>query len=317
MWLGRWSNCDPIMLDGGINIYGYALNNPVCMLDRLGMQPKPAIFPDPIDSGGLVDLSPPLSAVESSDTSEYVVLPEEFVIPSVVWPPPLPEIDFLNDPRYSFDPQGPPPPIGWFVEADDPDSGLPPFRTVLQAFFAGIDAIANVGAGARKLTTVVKEVPVEAELKSAAMEVKAAEGTVFFRGTSEGFEGSPGLQRLGVTPATSDPVVGTIFATEGQNFGRGVLHVATPADLKGVTISEGNMFAQRELEVAIELSPKQFADRASTTISAAEARSALHSIGVKVPSSVRGFAVDVILENTPRLTKAEIDKFLTIIGVGR
>jgi RHS repeat-associated protein len=39
-WLGRWFSSDPIGISGGINIFKYANNNPVNMVDTGGMQPE-------------------------------------------------------------------------------------------------------------------------------------------------------------------------------------------------------------------------------------------------------------------------------------
>lgn len=46
---------------------------------------------------------------------------------------------------------------------------------------------------------------------------------VYFRGTTEGFAGAAGLQRIGITTDSTEPVVSTIFSTEAENFGEGVL----------------------------------------------------------------------------------------------
>ncbi len=42
-WLGRWASCDPLDLNGGFNLYGYAYQNPVLFSDPGGKQPRPAI----------------------------------------------------------------------------------------------------------------------------------------------------------------------------------------------------------------------------------------------------------------------------------
>ena len=38
--------------------------------------------------------------------------------------------------------------------------------------------------------------------------------STLFRGTSEGWPGSPGTQQVGVTPASTDPIVATCFGTQ-------------------------------------------------------------------------------------------------------
>ena len=41
-WLGRWVSTDPIGIEGGVNLYAYALNNPTLFLDAIGEQPSSA-----------------------------------------------------------------------------------------------------------------------------------------------------------------------------------------------------------------------------------------------------------------------------------
>ncbi|MGZ8842404.1 MAG: RHS repeat-associated core domain-containing protein, partial [Pyrinomonadaceae bacterium] len=161
---------------------------------------------------------------------------------------------------------------------------------------------AVVGAMSRSGVTVVAE--------TMSQSTDDATGTLF-RGTSEGFPGSPGLQRVGVTPASQDPLVATVFATESQNYGRGVVQVATPANLEGVALVEGNVLATLEREVAVEVLPLQFAQRAGVQISASEARSILERMGHMLPSRIHGPAgVSQTLGTTPRLTQGEINLFV-------
>ena len=42
-WLGRWASCDPIGIEGGINIFQYSNANPICLMDSAGTQSDPAI----------------------------------------------------------------------------------------------------------------------------------------------------------------------------------------------------------------------------------------------------------------------------------
>ena len=41
-WLGRWTSCDPIGALGGLNLYAFALGNPIANVDLRGMMPAPA-----------------------------------------------------------------------------------------------------------------------------------------------------------------------------------------------------------------------------------------------------------------------------------
>jgi RHS repeat-associated protein len=138
--------------------------------------------------------------------------------------------------------------------------------------------------------------------------------STLFRGTSEGFPGNPALQKIGITPATTDPGVATIFATEAQTYGRGVVHIARAKDLAGVTIGEGNVLANLEREVGVHIAPAEFAQRASTTISAEQAKAALGELGISVPAALRGpAAVDAALRATPKLSAEQVQRFLQIV----
>ncbi|MCD4769000.1 MAG: RHS repeat-associated core domain-containing protein, partial [Bacteroidales bacterium] len=39
-WMGRWLSCDPIGLDGGVNLFLFVLDNPICHLDEKGRTPS-------------------------------------------------------------------------------------------------------------------------------------------------------------------------------------------------------------------------------------------------------------------------------------
>ena len=41
-WLGRWMNCDPAGMAGGLNVYQYASGNPVKLIDRTGKAAAPS-----------------------------------------------------------------------------------------------------------------------------------------------------------------------------------------------------------------------------------------------------------------------------------
>ncbi|NOT09808.1 MAG: toxin [Gemmatimonadales bacterium] len=170
---------------------------------------------------------------------------------------------------------------------------------------------ATVGALSRTGVTVATETAAGAGVTEAALQSGDDAAGALFRGTSEGFPGSSGLQRVGVTPTSTDPLVATVFGTESQNYGKGVVQIATAADLEGVTLSQGNVLAALEKEVAVELLPLQFAERAGAQITAAEARGILERMGHVLPGQIRGPAgVSQVLGTTPRLTPDEIKLFV-------
>jgi RHS repeat-associated protein len=61
--LGRWISEDPIGLEGGINLYGYALANPVTYVDPLGLQETQVPDPQPPGPPPTVPRTPPAPRV--------------------------------------------------------------------------------------------------------------------------------------------------------------------------------------------------------------------------------------------------------------
>jgi hypothetical protein len=153
---------------------------------------------------------------------------------------------------------------------------------------------------------------------SAVATSSATEGTALFRGTTDGYPGSPGLQQIGITPTSTSPVVATVFATgSGTTYGNGVLQIALPSDLIGVEVSSlGNAstpsLAQIENEFAVLIAPTQFANLASTTITASQARAILSGMGINIPNTItlQGSALTEYLSTLPTMSQAQISTFL-------
>ncbi|MGV1761851.1 hypothetical protein ACQZ6F_31805 [Rhizobium sp. A22-96] len=103
-----------------------------------------------------------------------------------------------------------------------------------------------------------------------------------------------------------------MFATEGQTYGNGVVHLALPEDIASIDIVSSNVLAAKEAEVVMGIPPSEFANLASTTITASEARTILQDIGVSMPSYVTrsGGQFDQVLEGLPRLTSTQIQQFV-------
>ncbi|WP_296651289.1 filamentous hemagglutinin N-terminal domain-containing protein [Paraburkholderia sp.] len=146
----------------------------------------------------------------------------------------------------------------------------------------------------------------------------ATEGTALFRGTTDGYPGSPGLQQIGITPTSTSPVIATVFATgSGTAYGNGVLQIALPSDLAGIEVSSlGNAstpsLAQIENEFAVSVAPTQFANLASTTITASQARSILSGMGINIPNTItlQGSELTEYLSTLPTMSQAQISTFL-------
>ena len=140
-----------------------------------------------------------------------------------------------------------------------------------------------------------------------------SEGVFYFRGTTAGYPGNPGLQKIGVTPASTDPIVATCFATEAEKYGQGVVYIASSKELSGISIGEGNVLASLESEVAINTAPLEFVQRSGITITAEQARMILKDMGINVPSRINNPTdLQNILKSLPRLNDEQISAFTTI-----
>jgi hypothetical protein len=138
----------------------------------------------------------------------------------------------------------------------------------------------------------------------------AGDNVIVFRGTTDRYPGNPGLQQIGVTPTTTDPVVATLFATEASNFGEGVVYVG--AVEPGLLI-EGNVLAGVEAEVGVSMAPADFA-AAAQPVSVEAARAALAEMGIDLPAQITGKAMlQQWLSSTPRLTPAQVEEFTQLV----
>ncbi|MFF9072395.1 putative T7SS-secreted protein [Streptomyces sp. NPDC014872] len=130
-----------------------------------------------------------------------------------------------------------------------------------------------------------------------------------FRGTTTGFEGSPGVQRHGITPTSSDPGVATVFATQSERFGDAIVEIYPRGALDGVPVHQG--YIAREAEWPVELSPAELASRASAQVPSATAREILSEMGIHVPRKIGNGDIDPLLEyDVPKLTPEQIAHFV-------
>ncbi|MGW2088193.1 putative T7SS-secreted protein [Streptomyces sp. NPDC001880] len=130
-----------------------------------------------------------------------------------------------------------------------------------------------------------------------------------FRGTTTGFEGSPGVQRHGITPTSSDPGVASVFATQAERFGDAIVEIYPRGALDGVPVHQG--YIAREAEWPVELSPAELSSRASAQVPSAVAREILSEMGIHVPRKIGNGDIDPLLEyDVPKLTPEQIAHFV-------
>lgn len=135
---------------------------------------------------------------------------------------------------------------------------------------------------------------------------------LLFRGTSNGWAGSPGAQ-ASATSASTDPYIATIFGLEARwQGGQAVLQMGSRAELG--TYSKGNWMATQEREVGMAINAHEFAGRASRTIPIDQARAALKKVGMPdLPHSInlRTERSDLI-DLAPKMTPEQIAEFVRI-----
>jgi hypothetical protein len=132
-----------------------------------------------------------------------------------------------------------------------------------------------------------------------------------FRGTTVGFEGSV-YPRLGLTSASADPIVATLFATTASRYGQAVVHLIPVAEFSTRVDDnrQSNAVAACEAEFVIEASPSEI-DTASRSITVAVARRILDQMGVTFPANVYNLPdLSAALHQTKRLSPEEIRVFI-------
>jgi RHS repeat-associated protein len=345
-WLARWASCDPNGLADGLDLYAYCRDNPIARRDSTGKQSDGlAQLQDEIDrqrgaDTAEIEWSVVMQGIFGGhlafdENGRGITVPGEGGVGGMIGGPirvlSLRAIPLERDQTEAS------------KSGMDVGASIVPFLDAGERLVAGTKASerpASRGRAAVELVLQLLPVAVSKALgiaESGAVEpltmlgstetsavepittLGAAESSTtepisqtLLRGTTEGFPGNPSLQKAGVTPATPDPVSATIFATEAEtsNGAQGVVHIATPADLAGVQTTEGNWLSTLEREVPVQITPTEFAERASTTISAEQSRAILAEMGVEVPPMISKANLSSALETTQALTPDQTAAFL-------
>lgn len=111
---------------------------------------------------------------------------------------------------------------------------------------------------------------------------------------------------------STDPLVATLFAIKQRSKGRdAVVYIAQGDDVADIGIGEPNTLAELESEVALILSPLEFEQRASVSITADQARDILQGMGFTLPMRISSQGqLTEWLKETPRLNQQQIAEFV-------
>ncbi len=135
-----------------------------------------------------------------------------------------------------------------------------------------------------------------------------------FRGSTMGFPGNPGMQAAGVSAASIDPIVATVYAALGASRGADpVVTFGTRANFGG-TLGFGNVSPSLrtiEREVSVPLAPLDFAASAPRSISLDRSRAILAQIGFNVPAFINASGeTKNVITDLPKMTPEQIKQFL-------
>ncbi len=139
-----------------------------------------------------------------------------------------------------------------------------------------------------------------------------------FRGTTDGFPGSPGTVAAGVTPTSTDPLVAVCYSQNAcATFGgNGVVQVIDPR----IAENRYGGYLPQDFEVVLDgVSPTQAAESAVNVIQLDDAIRALNQMGIDVPPSTNPAGLSSVLQDlqtsgvTP-LTPQQVQQFRELTG---
>jgi hypothetical protein len=139
--------------------------------------------------------------------------------------------------------------------------------------------------------------------------VASKDVTNLFRGTTDGYPGNASLQRLGITPTSTDPAIATIFSIEAESYGKGIVYLTNSQKFNSVGMT-ANVLEKTELEVAVQVAPSEFVNYTTGAITTEQARGLLKEMGIELPKRITKGNISSVIEQTPRLNEKQIKTFV-------
>ena len=296
--LGRLLSRDPLSFAGGLNLYGFVSASPSDARDPLGLGERMTLGPDgtwffdrdvnPRNSVGPSPLTfdPPVTYLDLQNAGRQIYAASAFVAGGYV-------VFVIGRAGLTWALMNPYTSRELVAGFGGVDSGGRGCGSCGGALGATDDALGGTTGPGPFLDDLVEDL-----------------GPHLFRGTTQGYPGNPGLQRIGVTPTSRDPGVATLFAAESSRFGRGVVHIVRARD---VPTDRGNVLSALEAEVAVLLPPAELARRART-VSLDAARSALECLGLQIPRRIQNKRdLDRAIRELTKLSDEQIAEFLRLL----
>lgn len=135
-------------------------------------------------------------------------------------------------------------------------------------------------------------------------------GRFIYRGTTRHVNEHSSLSKLGITSASEDALIATLFAIECQRFGASVVLMCDRTKVAEL-IQPANVLEDLEREIVLGVSPEVFAvAHVEKRLPPQLAREILAELGFELPPTIANKAVlHNLLQHTPRLSEEYLQRF--------
>jgi hypothetical protein len=137
-------------------------------------------------------------------------------------------------------------------------------------------------------------------------------GKYLFRGTTEGFMGSPASRSIPRTSTSRNPAKAATFAVYCSAFGRPVLYIALYAKVLPLGEPDMNVLGEIEEEVAFPVPPQEFYNYCEGYLTLMETLEIFRRLSIGIPAVIHIHNLDDVLEAIQNMDDEQIDTFYEI-----